>query len=379
MLALERSKQTATSSQLASNTAPAQPNTSYPQTLAAPSSNSSFVAPPAIAASTPAAQFQVALPTRLPMLDSHEGLPSLAGQVASRPLGTDGIGTNSNVSGQMNAQTNMPQVSNSVLVRNNVLGTQKQLVSNPTASLVSNPYFPESEAMVCTPDGKCGPASSVVPTTSQAPTQQVAGNTQIPAQKQSMHLVSNASSNIGPQFPPLPSNSPERNTVPGAPTFQPKSSTLGNYTTASSLRSDSQTSSEPNLGLIENSNQVATEPAAYNGYCPISLVKTGLKVQGTITNAVRHRGRTYLMESPEAVREFMQAPDRYSPILSGYDPMIFLESGKLVDGALEHALHDPNTGIVILFASAESQAKFKADPARNTQALGYVLNAVNKK
>ncbi len=55
-------------------------------------------------------------------------------------------------------------------------------------------------------------------------------------------------------------------------------------------------------------------------------------MRGSSENAVRHRGRTYLMQNADAAKEFMRTPDRYSPVLSGYDPMIFLQSGQLVDG-----------------------------------------------
>jgi thioredoxin-related protein len=355
MLAAEKA-QSADSKQVASNTAQGQPkpsSSSLPPAAAQPS-NTPYAAPPAIAASTPAAQFQIAPPTRTNMMDSQAGLPPLAAHMSSKPLGSDGLGTSNNVSGQMNATTNLPQVTSPANI------AQKQTARNSTATLVSNPYYPESEAMVCTPDGKCGPASS----TSVAATQQVPGNQQKPMQSSSIHLVSNSAANAGPQFPPLPNNT----TLP-APTFQPKSTADSNL----------QPSNEPLLGLIETPSPEVTEPAAYNGCCPIALVKTGHKVQGTIANAVRHRGRTYLMESPEAVKEFMKSPDRYSPVLSGYDAMIFLETGKLVDGTLDYALHDPNSGVVILFANADSQNKFKADPARNTKALGYILNAASKK
>jgi len=354
------------------------PTNSLPP-LAAHPSNTAFAAPPAIAASTPAAQFQVAPPSRPRMMDSNVGLPPLAAHLASIPLGSDGFGTNSNVTGQMNAQANMPSVSSGA---SNVQKqhAQKQSVNHPTASLVSNPYFPESEAMVCTPDGKCGPASSMAQTTEQAPYLQLASNQLYPAaQNKSLHLVSNSPLNVGPQFPPLAGNSTPSISSVAAPTFQPKSAMLVTNSKVLPADASSQSTNKAKIGLIETTPHQEMELAAYSGYCPIALVKSGLKVQGKTAHAVRHRGRTYLMESPEAVKEFVQAPDRYSPVLSGYDPMIFLETGKLVDGTLEYALYDPSSGTVILFARADSQTKFKADPARNTKALSYILNAANKK
>ncbi len=360
--------------------APAQSNSLPP--LAAQSSNSPFAAPPAIAASAPAAQFQVAPASRPGMMDSRAGLPPLAAHLTSRPLGNDGFGTSSNVTGQMNAQPNMPSVANRI---NN---PPTQTVNSPAASLVSNPYFPDPEAMVCTPDGKCGPASTMAQSSAQAPAQLSVGNPQYPVQtnpaknylqNKSLHTASNATQNVAPQFPPLSSNSVATNASPIAPTFQPKTATLVANSKLIPSDGTSQPSNDTKFGLIEAAPFQEMEPAAYNGYCPIALVKSGLKVQGNTAHAVRHRGRTYLMETPEAAKEFLQAPDRYSPLLSGYDPMIFLATGNLVDGTLENALYDPSSGTIILFASADSQTKFKAEPARNTKALGYILNAANKK
>lgn len=383
MLATERAKQTppngqSTIGQFAGTAAPTQqaaPGSSLPPLSAQPS-NAPFAAPPAIAASTPANQFQVAPPSRTAMMDSNAGLPPLSAHLASKPLGSDGFGSNSNISGQLNAQTSLPNVPGDAKA-----SSQPRSTANLAATLVSNPYFPESdstEAMVCTPDGKCGPASSLTPNNLQASPGQVASNQPTAAQNRSLHLPSNPPANVGPQFPPLSANSTASNSA-SVPTFQPKSAMLVATTKLIPSDGSSQPSDEPQLGLIEALPNQEMEPAAYSGYCPIALVKTGLKVQGKAAHAVRHRGRTYLMESPEAVKEFMQSPDRYSPVLSGYDPMVFLEKGKLVDGTLEHALYDPNSGTVVLFASAESQAKFKADPVRNTKALGYILNAANKK
>lgn len=352
--------------QIANGATAAQPNTSNGSLppLTAQSTNTAFAAPPAITESTPAAQFQVAPPTRTGMMTPQAGLPPLAAHMSMQPLGSDGLGAISNVASQMNSQTNMPQASNVAAPK-----TQKQFVANQQATLVSNPYYLESEAMVCTPDGKCGLISSAVQNPSQR-LNQPAGNQHTAELNKPTLFTSNSPANTGPQFPALAGNSAQT-----APTFQPKSAMLVG---TSSIRV-SQPVEAVELGLIESSSQQHTEPAAYNGFCPIALVKTGLKVQGSTAHAVRHRGRTYLMESPEAVKEFMQAPDRYSPVLSGYDPTIFLETGNLVDGALEHALHDPSSGTVILFSSADTQSRFKTDPVRNTKALGYILQAAYKK
>lgn len=375
-IAADRAKQS--QSQFAGSAMPAQ--SAPPQLNAVPMNgtlaNATMAPSSAITGSTPSTQFQVAPPSRPAMMDST-GLPPLAGHLASKPLGN-------NVAGQMNSQANLPSVAAGA-------STHKQVANNPNASLVSNPYFPESEPVVCTPDGKCGPASSMSQYAGQNPNVTQTSNLRLASsvvhnntvagnedQNRSLHQNTNTAMNGGPQFPPLSATAATPAGTVATPTFQPKKAMLVANTKIISEDDAIEASDDSKLGLIEVA-QPEMEPAAFNGYCPISLVKTGVKVQGKTEHAVRHRGRTYLMESPEAVQEFMQTPDRYSPVLSGYDPMIFLESGKLVDGTLEHALYDPNSGMIILFSSADSQSKFKADPVRNTKALGFILNAATKK
>jgi len=364
--------------------------------------NATFAANPAISGSTPASSMQVAPPSRPSMMDSGVGLPPLPAHLASKPLGSNGLGSG-NVSQQMAAQPNLPFIAN-----NNAANSQKPSLAATNSQLVGNPYYPDSEAMVCTPDGKCGPASSMLQNTalqytssqpaSQSalqPTSQAgpylagtpANSTPVPAASQAtstlqnspMKLISTPAPSTESQYPPLPlpplpsPNATSNTTL----TFQPKSASpidnLGLIVENPSL------TNEPKLGLIETTPKQATEPAAYNGYCPIALVITGQKVQGSTEFAIRHRGRTYLLQNADSVKQFMQAPDRFSPILSGYDPMVFLATGQLIDGTIEHALHDPASGTVILFATADSQKQFKEDPARNAKALSYILNEAVKK
>jgi thioredoxin-related protein/YHS domain-containing protein len=367
MLAADRSQpQTATPNPLAANTSLGQSAT--PANALPPKSQPSnpspsrpdYAAPPAIAASTPATQFQVAPPARPAMMNSQAGLPPLPAHLATKPLGSDGLG-GSSVSQQISQQANMPIVASNNTPRA-PQNARQQIDTGAVGSLVSNPYYsassePDSESLVCGPDGKCGPT----PGTPNNPL-----NPQL-----------DAVASAGPHYPSLPSA-----TAPIAPTFQPKSALLVSSTIVSKSNATEPPASERTAGGGDlNAAQTAgltIEAVAYSGFCPIALVTTGQKIPGLATNAVRHRGRTYLLASPEAVKQFMQAPDRYSPVLSGYDPMIFLLEGNLVEGTLEYALHDPTSGMVVLFANAETQQQFKADPARHTKALTHILNAANK-
>lgn len=116
-----------------------------------------------------------------------------------------------------------------------------------------------------------------------------------------------------------------------------------------------------------------TASVALEGYCPVALKTQGAWVSGLPQYAVKHRGRVYHLSSPEAMREFLQNPDSSSPVMSGYDAMIFLTEGRLVEGSIQYGLHEQISGSVLLFVSAESKLAYEQNFDRNTQALKIVL------
>ena len=103
---------------------------------------------------------------------------------------------------------------------------------------------------------------------------------------------------------------------------------------------------------------------ALKGKCPISLLTKGAWVDGNPKWGCLHRERVYLFASQSNLRKFQSDPDAFSPLLAGYDPVVFKRSGDLVDGAEEHGVfmgQSPNQRVV-LFNSAETRAEFQANP-----------------
>lgn len=60
---------------------------------------------------------------------------------------------------------------------------------------------------------------------------------------------------------------------------------------------------------------------------------------------------------------FMKDPDRYAPVLGGYDVVIYRETGKLVEGKTVHGgfLGTGDNKVIFLFANEENKQKFKFD------------------
>jgi thiol-disulfide isomerase/thioredoxin/YHS domain-containing protein len=102
---------------------------------------------------------------------------------------------------------------------------------------------------------------------------------------------------------------------------------------------------------------------ALDGYCVVSLVEqlSTASAQPKWTagdprwGAV-HRGQTYLFAGPAEQQKFLANPDYYTPILSGYDPVAFIEAGQLVEGRRAHGfIHE---GKIYMFASEDSLQRF---------------------
>lgn len=130
-----------------------------------------------------------------------------------------------------------------------------------------------------------------------------------------------------------------------------------------------QNSTQPPISAVEPQ---ASLPAL-SGFCPVALFASGQWVEGLPQHAIRHRGRIYFLSSPEAVTKFLAAPDSFSPVLSGYDPLIFLSQGRLVEGTVYDGLKDPKQNQILLFATAANKKFFQDNYDRLAAELTTIL------
>lgn len=118
---------------------------------------------------------------------------------------------------------------------------------------------------------------------------------------------------------------------------------------------------------------------ALEGYCPVALSSESQWVEGDPKFAVKHRGKVYWMSSQSAMDTFLAKPDASAPILSGYDPLILLEEGRLVEGSIQYGLHEQVSGTYLLFTSAEGKQKYWNDFDRYSKALKALLLKASEK
>lgn len=100
------------------------------------------------------------------------------------------------------------------------------------------------------------------------------------------------------------------------------------------------------------------------GKCPVTLVNEGRWVDGDPALGIVHRDRTYLFQNREALETFRENPDSYSPVLSGFDPVIYHQTGQFVDGKEENGvfMERDQRQQIVLFATDDTREQFQNDP-----------------
>jgi YHS domain-containing protein len=103
-----------------------------------------------------------------------------------------------------------------------------------------------------------------------------------------------------------------------------------------------------------------TPEIGLEGHCPVTLITKNEWKKGDRNIGAIHRGRTYLFAGPDEQRLFLEQPDAFSPVLSGNDPVEFVDSGRLVPGTRRHGLEYNRQ--IYLFSSEASLEKFARSP-----------------
>jgi protein disulfide-isomerase len=103
-------------------------------------------------------------------------------------------------------------------------------------------------------------------------------------------------------------------------------------------------------------------PLGFEGYCPVSMRTKWKWVPGDPRWGVMHRGRTYWFVGASEQQQFLTDPDRFSPALSGMDPVLAFDHRQQVPGKREHSIDYDN--IFYMFASEATLQQFAANPDR---------------
>jgi protein disulfide-isomerase len=112
-------------------------------------------------------------------------------------------------------------------------------------------------------------------------------------------------------------------------------------------------------------------PIGFDGYCPVSMRAHWKWVPGDPRYGIVHRGRTYLMAGPAEQQQFWADPDRFSPALSGMDPVLAVDHGQQVPGKREHSIDYNN--LFYMFASEATLQQFTSTPERYAVAVRQAM------
>ncbi len=206
----------------------------------------------------------------------------------------------------------------------------------------------------------------------QAPASPNAGRIGNPSGMSNMPTLSQPGARTTLASAPVSSDGRVQAQLVGNPYF--KATTSDDATSPAVAPAEEQTTFEPRMSGAAPTADCADDcQPALEGYCPVALKTGGKWITGKAEFAVKHRGKTYWMSSQTAVQEFLQTPDSCSPVLSGFDPLIFLEEGKLVEGSIQHGLHEQVSGTYLLFSTAEAKQKYWKEFDRYTLALNTLL------
>jgi hypothetical protein len=96
---------------------------------------------------------------------------------------------------------------------------------------------------------------------------------------------------------------------------------------------------------------------ALNGFDPVAYFDRSRPVPGKPEHEVQHGGATWRFATQANRDAFLAAPDVYSPLFGGHDPLA-IAAGRAVAGVpLHFVIQD---GRLLVFASADTRARFVA-------------------
>lgn len=119
------------------------------------------------------------------------------------------------------------------------------------------------------------------------------------------------------------------------------------------------------------SQPASNSKSGLNGYCPVTLGEQTRWTKGDPRWGAVHRGKTYLFVGAAEQQRFLEKPDLYAPLLSGFDPVQFIEGGQLVDGNRQHGVF--YRGQVYLFTNEQSLQQFWNSPERYATAVRQAM------
>jgi YHS domain-containing protein/thiol-disulfide isomerase/thioredoxin len=258
-----------------------------------------------------------------------------------------------------------PMFSSASTAPTNALPSYPALATQPAAnsSFAPNSAATVSSQTISNPAAMGGPVSAQAPITSvgqpaAAPAPAPVNNPYFPA---TMSTPSAQQSYVPPTAP-----------MPAAPMISAAAAQVPQIGVPYGGASGSQASA-PSGAAATNASVPASvpdpsklppgsPPLGFEGYCPVTMRNAWKWAPGNPQWGIVHRGRTYWFAGPEEQKQFWIDPDRYTPALSGMDPVLKIDHNQEVPGKRDHSLDFD--GMFYMFASEATLQQFTANPQR---------------
>lgn len=218
---------------------------------------------------------------------------------------------------------------------------QQQYAAQPAPQQPMNNRYAGGEAQAA--GGPYGPSQ---PQMQQQPAPQYSQQAYAPQQPQPQYSQQGVMTNPYAQQAPQPA--PQQAEM-AARDYQPAGSVM-------------PVSANPPISPAQNQFVAAVDAPklAMDGYCVVTLLEGGKWTKGNPQWGAVHRGRTYLFTTEAEQQKFLADPDRFSPMLSGCDPVIFAQTGQLVEGKRSFGLTYRKQ--LFLFTEAAARDAFERSP-----------------
>jgi YHS domain-containing protein/thioredoxin-related protein len=126
--------------------------------------------------------------------------------------------------------------------------------------------------------------------------------------------------------------------------------------------------SAPPVGnMIQTVATSASPEICLQGNCPVTITESKKWAKGNPQYGAVHRGKTYLFASAAEQQKFLAAPDKYSPVLGGNDPVVMFHEGRYIAGTPVYGAMYKSR--MYLFSTPAAKAEFEANPTKYEQAV----------
>lgn len=232
-----------------------------------------------------------------------------------------------------------------------------QTQGNPYLQTAANPQVHgQAQSVYAASPQQTAPTQQATATMSAAAQQQVA------TPPQGVPGANAATAAVAQQSPTMPANAMPRSYPSTEPA--PAASQQAVAAQAPAVKKPDQTDLP-----------AGSPPLCFDGCCPVTLKTLGRWAYGNPQFGAVHRGRTYLFTGPQQREQFLAAPDSYSPVFAGKDPVLLLDNQVSQDGSRSFGFKYGEE--FYLFSSKETMEKFKASPQTYAAGVRQAMSQLN--